>query len=73
MKVFEIIPPLVDTPMTAGRGKGKIRPDQLADEFFEAFRKDRFEVHIGKVKLLHLINRLSPRLAEWIMKNGGEK
>lgn len=72
-KVFEIIPALVDTPMTAGRGKGKISPEELVDEFIRAFEKDKFEVSIGKVKLLKLINRLSPWLAERIMKNGGEK
>jgi len=73
IKVFEIIPPLVDTQMTAGRGKGKISPQQLAAEFIEAFRKNRYEVAIGKVKLLKLINRISPKLAERIMKKGGRK
>ena len=72
-KVFEIIPPLVDTQMTAGRGRGKISPEQLVEEFIAAFRKDKFEVNIGKVKLLKLINRLSPALADSIMKKGGEK
>lgn len=71
-KVFEIIPPLVDTQMTAGRGKGKITPEQLADEFITAFRKDNFEVNIGKVKLLKFVQRLSPALADSIMKKGGE-
>jgi uncharacterized oxidoreductase len=71
--VFEIIPPLVDTQMTAGRGRGKISPEQLVEEFITAFRKDKFEVNIGKVKLLKLINRLSPALADSIMKKGGEK
>lgn len=70
IKVFEIIPPLVDTQMTAGRGKGKISPAQLADRFVRAFRKNKYEVNIGKVKLLRLINRLSPALADRIMKNG---
>ena len=69
-KVFEIIPPLVDTQMTAGRGKGKISPDQLAAEFMRAFRKDQYEVAIGKVKLLKLIQRLAPRLADRIMQGG---
>jgi uncharacterized oxidoreductase len=73
VKVFELISPLVDTPMTAGRGKGKITPGQLVKEFISAFKKDKFEVNIGKVKLLKLINRISPTLAESIMKNGGEK
>lgn len=72
-KVFEIIPPLVDTQMTSGRGKGKITPEQLAEEFIAAFRKDKFEVSIGKVKLLKFIKRLSPALADSIMKKGGEK
>jgi uncharacterized oxidoreductase len=72
-KVFEIIPPLVDTQMTAGRGRGKISPEQLVEEFITAFRKDKFEVNIGKVKLLKLINRLSPAFADSIMKKGGEK
>ena len=59
--------------MTSGRDKGKITPSQLADEFIEAFRKDQFEVSIGKVKLLKFINRLSPWLADSIMKGGGEQ
>lgn len=68
VKVFEIIPALVDTKMTAGRGKGKISPQQLADEFIQAFKKNIYEVSIGKVKLLKIINRISPRLADKIMK-----
>jgi short-subunit dehydrogenase involved in D-alanine esterification of teichoic acids len=70
VKVFEVIPPVVDTPMTAGRGRGKISPGQLVDEFMRAFAGDQFEMNIGKVKLLRLINRLSPSLADRIMKNG---
>jgi len=72
-KVFEIIPPLVDTKMTAGRGKGKITPEQLVEEFMIAFQKNNFDVSIGKVKLLKFINRLFPALAESIMKKGGDK
>lgn len=67
VKVFDIIPPLVDTRMTAGRGMGKISPEKLADEFIKAFEKDRYEVYIGKAKLLRAIDRLSPALAERIM------
>lgn len=67
--MFEIIPPLVDTNMTKGRGSGKISPEQLVNEFIQAFAKNKFEVSIGKVKLLKLVNRISPKLAENIMKN----
>lgn len=68
VKVFEIIPPLVDTEMTKGRGKGKISPQRLVDEFIQAFKKNRYEVNIHKVKLLRIINRISPKIADTIMK-----
>lgn len=70
-KVFEIIPALVDTEMTRGRGKNKLTPDQLVDEFMIAFKKDKYEINIGKVKLLKLINRISPLLADNIMAKMG--
>lgn len=68
VKVFEIIPPLVDTAMTEGRGKGKISPQKLVDEFIKAFKNNKYEVNIGKVKLLRIINRISPSIAGRIMK-----
>jgi len=70
VKVFEIIPPLVDTKMTEGRGSGKISPQQLAREFMAAFKRDKFEINIGKVKLLKVVNRVSPAIADNIMKGG---
>ena len=69
-KVFEIIPALIDTPMTEGRGKSKITPEQLTDEFLKNFRTDKFESYIGKTKLLKLISQILPKLADKIMKNG---
>ncbi len=68
IKVFEIIPPLVATAMTSGRGKGKITPEQLATAFIRAFEKDRFEVNIGKIKLFRLLLRIFPTLAEKMLK-----
>jgi len=69
LKIFEIIPPLVETEMTKGRGKNKLTPVELVEEFFNAFRKDRYEVNIGKTKLLRIIQRISPRIADNILKN----
>lgn len=68
VKVFEIIPPIVETAMTTGRGKGKISPQRLVDEFIKAFKKNKYEVNIHKVKLLRIINRISPSIADRIMK-----
>ncbi len=70
VRVFEVLPPLVETAMTAGRGKGKISTSQLAEEFWDGFRNNRFEMLIGKTKLLKFINRVAPGLAEKIMRRG---
>lgn len=70
VKVFEIIPPLVDTPMTVGRGSGKISPKQLVDEFITNFKRNKYESNIGKTKLLRLIGRIFPKAADSILKNG---
>ncbi|MBD2453669.1 MFS transporter [Nostoc sp. FACHB-87] len=70
IKVFEIIAPLVDTPMTHGRGKGKISPAALADEFWHNFRCDRYEMRIGKTKLLFFLQRWFPQVAEKILRPG---
>ena len=69
LKIFEIIPPLVETDMTKGRGKSKLTPDQLVEEFIKAYKKDRYEVNIGKTKLLRIMKRISPRIADNILKN----
>lgn len=70
VKVFEIIPPLVDTAMTEGRGKGKISPKMLVDEFMKNLENNKLESNIGKTKLLRIVQRISPKLADVILKNG---
>lgn len=68
VRVFEVLPPLVDTAMAAGRGKGKISPDAVAAAFWAGFQADRTEMFIGKAKAARFINRLSPALAERIIR-----
>lgn len=70
VRVFEIVPPLVATPMTEGRGRGKISTSQLVNEFFRDFESDRYESYIGKAKLLRWLHRIAPGVVERMMKNG---
>ncbi|GAA4405167.1 SDR family oxidoreductase [Nibrella viscosa] len=70
VRVMEVIPPLVDTPMTAGRGRSKISPEQLVEEFLRQFARDRSEINIGKVGLLRLLQRISPALADRLLRDG---
>ncbi|WP_144290138.1 hypothetical protein [Ideonella sp. A 288] len=41
---------------------------QLADEFWDDFQAEHFEMLIGKTKLLHWLRRLSPTLTDRIMQ-----
>lgn len=67
VKVFELVPPLVDTAMTKGRGKGKMQAEELAALFIRLLEKDVFEMNVGKVKLLKLVHRVFPALARRIV------
>lgn len=70
VRVFEVVPALVDTAMTAGRGRGKIAPDALVDEALRGIARDKFYIKIGKTKLLFALNRLVPSIAKRIIRGG---
>lgn len=67
--VHEAILPLVDTPMTEGRGKGKMHPKDAARAIIEGVEAGRQEIYIGKAKLMPILSRLSPTLMARIMKS----
>jgi uncharacterized oxidoreductase len=49
VKVFELMPPLVDTEFSAEiGGSNGIAPAVVADDLFNAFAEDKFEVHVGQ-------------------------
>lgn len=70
VKVFEIVPALVDTAMTAGRGRDKMSPKAVAQEAIHGLRRDRYYIRVGKTKLLFGIQRLIPPLADRIIRKG---
>lgn len=70
IEVKQVFLPLVDTAMTKGRGAAKISAEQAATEIIRGMRKSGANIDVGKVKLLRLIQRISPTLAQKIMKAG---
>lgn len=68
IKVFEILPPIVDTDLDRGardkRGQTNkgIKPEQVAKESIAAIAKNKFEIPIGIVKVLRIGSRVSPKL-----------
>ena len=69
LKVFEIIPSLIETDMTTGRGKDKVSPKALVDQFVKAYSKNQYEINIGKTGVLRFLQRLMPNKADSILKN----
>ncbi|WP_165968787.1 SDR family oxidoreductase [Arthrobacter crusticola] len=70
ISAVDVVLPLVDTPMTAGRGAGKISVEQAAHEILAGLRADRSEIHVGKARAFLLLHRLAPRRADALLADG---
>jgi uncharacterized oxidoreductase len=68
IKVFEILPPIVDTELDNGardkRGQTDrgISAEKVAIESIKAINNDKFEIPIGIVKVLRIGSRINPKL-----------
>lgn len=60
--------PLVDTPMTEGRGSGKISAAKAAQDIVSGLAAGKTTINVGKVKLLHVLLIVAPWLARRILK-----
>lgn len=70
VKVFEIIPALVESAMTANRGdKHLITPEYVARATLAGMKINRGEIAIERARLLLFLHRLWPGLAYRILKN----
>jgi uncharacterized oxidoreductase len=67
VRVIEALPPIVDTDMTRGRGRGKISAQAAARQILAGIDAGRQEIDVGATRLLRLIQRISPALAGRIM------
>lgn len=67
VKVFDVLPPWVDTELADGIGVEKMSPQRVADEIVRSLVKNRFEIRIGRVNRLAVLSRLVPSLADAIV------
>lgn len=63
VRVLELVPPLVDTAMTAGRAGAKVSPDVVAQALVDGLARGTRRVLVGKARVLWMLHRLSPRMA----------
>jgi len=63
VKVFELLPPLVDTDMVAERSDKKISPEALVNALIHGLYNDTYTIRVGDAKALYFLNRLMPEKA----------
>lgn len=64
VKVFELMPPVVDTEMTDNlEGIPKMTPEKHADLFMKGFLNDKLEITPGISLGLKVMSRVAPKLA----------
>ncbi|MCI2284720.1 SDR family NAD(P)-dependent oxidoreductase [Colwellia sp. MSW7] len=68
IEVLQAFLPVVDTPMTYGRGKKKMSIEDACNAILKGLEKGIANHDIGKVKLLRILQRLFPAVASNIMR-----
>ncbi len=68
VRVAEVVMPLVDTPMTEGRGRGKLSADRAARELIAGLNAGRLDIRVGRARALPSLQRWAPGLLARIMQ-----
>jgi short-subunit dehydrogenase involved in D-alanine esterification of teichoic acids len=63
VKVFELLPPLVATDMTANRNDKKISAQELVKALVSGIKKNQLTIRVGDSKIVYLMSRFFPKLA----------
>lgn len=61
IKVFEVMPPLVNTDFSKEiGGENGISPAQVANDLFSALEENRYEIHVGQTSAIYDLFHSSP-------------
>lgn len=67
VRVVEVLPPVTDTEMTAGREEAKASPEAVAAEALAGLAAGREEIRVGDVRWLWALHRVAPGVAERVV------
>ena len=70
VRVLEAVMPLVDTPMTEGRGRRKLPADEAAAARLAGLWHPGGVFHIGQARALPILRRVAPSLLARLMSAG---
>jgi uncharacterized oxidoreductase len=68
VRVFEALPPVVDTEMTQGLDVAKVSASKVAKAIVAGIERDKEQIPIAQVRPLIMMARLSPRVADGIVQ-----
>jgi len=63
IRVVELVPPAVDTPMLAGVERPKMPADLVAKALLDGIERKKMEIRLGGAARLYLMSRLFPSFA----------
>jgi len=73
IKVFELMPPLVNTELTKNIGGGNgIHPSVVAEDLINSLAKDEYEIHVGQTQYFYDLYLKSPEEAFKVMNQKRE-
>jgi uncharacterized oxidoreductase len=67
IRVFEVLPPVVDTPMTRAMDVSKIPADAVVDAIVDGVKRDREEIPVERIKALLRLARFAPGVADKVL------
>ncbi len=65
--VLEVLPPVVETKMTAGLTSGKLPVAECARQIVSAIERDADQANVGVVKIMQVLNSISPAFVRAVM------
>jgi len=66
--ISEVILPMVATPMTEGRGSGKISAEDAAFQIIKGIQANKNHIYVGKTKALPYLLRFVPFIARKVIQ-----
>jgi len=64
IKVFDVLPPLVDTQLAKPLPGAKLPPEAVARAVLDGIAADRYEINVAQAKQVARLSRLAPALAD---------
>ncbi len=68
VRVFEVMPPTVDTEIGRALRGRRLSPGTVAQAVVAGLERETFEIRLGPAKALYALHRLSPALAERVLR-----